>query len=245
VPAASAWLAGTQDASAVVIDIAGPVPLAVDGARLAALAAGRPVPLPHQDPEVLGALRAALADEPLIVQAALTTPGQRIAGPGGGAGAHGGEGAGADAAAWAATSPRGTGLDNAGVDGPSWDGPSWDGPGWDGAEVRDYGEHEPNARDENQDGAGGRGAGDHGANDHDADDQDAADYDPGRDSAGDPGQPEADLALQVTVVAGCDAAAAEAAIRRVADALLAATGGRLRRGVQVSLVLTGPAAGSP
>jgi hypothetical protein len=234
VPAASAWLAGTQDASAVVIDIAGPVPLAVDGARLAALAAGRPVPLPHQDPEVLGALRAALADEPLIVQAALTTPGQRIAGPDGGAGAHGGEGAGADAAAWAATSPRGTGLDNAGVDGPSWD----------GAELRDYGEREPNARDENQDGAGGRGAGDHGANDHDADDQDAADYDPGRDSAGDPGQPEADLALQVTVVAGCGAAAAEAAIRRVADALLAATGGRLRRGVQVSLVLTGPAAGS-
>ena len=39
VPAASAWLAGTQDASAVVIDVAGPVPLAVDGARLAALAA--------------------------------------------------------------------------------------------------------------------------------------------------------------------------------------------------------------
>ena len=42
VPAASAWLAGTQDdASAVLIDVAGPVTLAVDGARLAALAAGR------------------------------------------------------------------------------------------------------------------------------------------------------------------------------------------------------------
>ena len=41
VPAASAWLAGTQEADAVVIDVAGPVTLAVDGARLAALAAGR------------------------------------------------------------------------------------------------------------------------------------------------------------------------------------------------------------
>ena len=61
VPAASAWLAGTQEASAVVIDVAGPVPLAVEGARLAALAEGRPVPLPHQDPEVLAALHAALA----------------------------------------------------------------------------------------------------------------------------------------------------------------------------------------
>ena len=75
VPAASAWLAGTQDdASAVLIDVAGPVTLAVDGARLAALAAGRPVPLPHQDPDVLAALQAALAHEPLIVAAALTIP---------------------------------------------------------------------------------------------------------------------------------------------------------------------------
>ena len=84
VPAASAWLAGTQDdASAVVIDVAGPVTLAVDGARLAALAAGRPVPLPHQDPEVLAALQAALAREPLIVAAALTTPDQRVTATGG------------------------------------------------------------------------------------------------------------------------------------------------------------------
>ncbi len=78
VPAASVWLAGVQDASAVVIDVAGPVPVAVDGARLAALAAGRPVPLPHQDPDVLAALQSVLADEPLIAQAALTTPDQRI-----------------------------------------------------------------------------------------------------------------------------------------------------------------------
>ena len=84
VPAASAWLAGTQDdASAVLIDVAGPVTLAVDGARLAALAEGRPVPLPHQDPEVLAALRAALAREPLIVAAALTSPEQRVTAAGG------------------------------------------------------------------------------------------------------------------------------------------------------------------
>ena len=86
VPAASAWLAGTQDdASAVLIDVAGPVTFAVDGARLAALAAGRPVPLPHQDPEVLAALQAALAREPLIVAAALTTPDQRVTATGGAA----------------------------------------------------------------------------------------------------------------------------------------------------------------
>jgi len=88
VPAASAWLAGTQEADAVVVDVAGPITLAVDGARLAALAAGRPVPLPHQDPEVLAALQAALEHEPLIVAAAVTTPDQRVtatggAGPGG------------------------------------------------------------------------------------------------------------------------------------------------------------------
>jgi hypothetical protein len=53
------WRAAAAESAAVVIDIAGPVQLAVDGARLAALAAGRPVPLPHQDPDVLAAVRAA------------------------------------------------------------------------------------------------------------------------------------------------------------------------------------------
>src|SRR5262249_55719916 len=47
-------------------DGAGPVPLAIDGARLAALADGRPVPLPHEDPDVLSAVRAAAAAEELI-----------------------------------------------------------------------------------------------------------------------------------------------------------------------------------
>jgi SseB protein N-terminal domain len=41
VPAAGVWQAGVQEADAVVIDIAGPVPFAVEGARLAALAEGR------------------------------------------------------------------------------------------------------------------------------------------------------------------------------------------------------------
>jgi hypothetical protein len=170
VPAASAWLAGTQDgASAVLIDVAGPVTLAVDGARLAALAAGRPVPLPHQDPEVLAALRAALVREPLIVAAALTSPDQRVTAAGG-----------------ADRDYAGAGLD---LDGPAQE------PGETAAE----------------DGADGASPGAHGAS------------------------PGTDLALQVTLAPGCDPAAAGAAVRRAADALLAATGDRLRRGVEVSV----------
>jgi hypothetical protein len=53
----------------------------------------------------------------------------------------------------------------------------------------------------------------------------------------------ADLALQVTLASGCDPAAAGAAVRRAADALLAATGDRLRRGVEVSVVQAGRTAG--
>jgi len=71
VPARQAWQAGVQEASAVVIDVTGPVPLAVDGARLAALAEGRPPPLPHDDPDVRALADAALASEPLIAGFAL------------------------------------------------------------------------------------------------------------------------------------------------------------------------------
>jgi SseB protein N-terminal domain len=60
------WTAAVTGPAAVVVDIAGPVPLAVDGARLAALAEGRPVPLPHQDPDVLAAVRAAAEGRPAI-----------------------------------------------------------------------------------------------------------------------------------------------------------------------------------
>ena len=60
------WRAAVADGCAVVIDVAGPVPLAVEGARLAALAAGRPVPPPHEDPDVHAEVRAATAAEPAI-----------------------------------------------------------------------------------------------------------------------------------------------------------------------------------
>jgi len=66
VPAAQVWQSGAKDASAVVIDIAGPVPFAVDGARLAALAQGRAAPLPHEDPDVM-----ALAHEALLAEQAI------------------------------------------------------------------------------------------------------------------------------------------------------------------------------
>src|SRR5580692_10309550 len=51
---------------AAAVDVAGPVPMAIDGARLAALADGRPVPPPHQDPDVLAAVQAAGAGQPAI-----------------------------------------------------------------------------------------------------------------------------------------------------------------------------------
>lgn len=52
VAARELWAAALAEADAVVIDVAGPVPLAVEGARLRALAAGEPPPLPHQDPDI-------------------------------------------------------------------------------------------------------------------------------------------------------------------------------------------------
>jgi SseB protein N-terminal domain len=53
VPASRLWPAvAAEQADAVVIDVAGPVPLVVEGARLRALAGGAPVPLPHEDPDV-------------------------------------------------------------------------------------------------------------------------------------------------------------------------------------------------
>lgn len=60
------WRGAVADGCAVVIDVAGPVPLAVEGARLAALAAGQPVPAPHEDPDVRAEVQAATAAEPAI-----------------------------------------------------------------------------------------------------------------------------------------------------------------------------------
>jgi hypothetical protein len=58
--------AAVTDGCAVVVDVAGPVPLAVEGARLAALAAGQPAPPAHEDPDVRAEVEAAVAAEPLI-----------------------------------------------------------------------------------------------------------------------------------------------------------------------------------
>ena len=61
------WRAAVADGCAVVIDVAGPVPLAVEGTRLAALAAGQPVPPAHEDADVRADVEAAIAAEPVIV----------------------------------------------------------------------------------------------------------------------------------------------------------------------------------
>ncbi|MFY9928805.1 MAG: SseB family protein [Streptosporangiaceae bacterium] len=60
------WRAAVADSCAVVIDVAGPVPLAVEGARLESLAAGQPVPLAHEDPDVRAEVEAAVAAEPTV-----------------------------------------------------------------------------------------------------------------------------------------------------------------------------------
>jgi hypothetical protein len=75
VQASSVWQSAVADSCAVVLDIAGPVPLAIDGARLAALAGGQPVPLPHEDPDVLAELTAAVAGQPAIAGARLADGG--------------------------------------------------------------------------------------------------------------------------------------------------------------------------
>jgi hypothetical protein len=63
VPAAGLWPAvAAEQADAVVIDVAGPVPVVVEGARLAALAGGGPPPAPHQDPDVRAQVAAVTAD---------------------------------------------------------------------------------------------------------------------------------------------------------------------------------------
>ena len=58
--------AAVAEGCAVVIDVAGPVPLAVEGARLEALAAGQPVPPAHEDPDLRAEIEAAVASEPVI-----------------------------------------------------------------------------------------------------------------------------------------------------------------------------------
>ena len=231
VPAARAWQAGAEEASAVVIDVAGPVPVTVEGARLAALAAGRPAPLPHQDPDVLAALHAALGDEPLIVQASLTTPDQRAGweyGP-----------RPEDLPDLAARSAADLGA--LGLDLPGPDSPEQNGAGPDAAHQDSAGRNGASQNgahlDAGQNGAHQDSAASDSAARTSAAETSAAGGSPGvaGTGAGRGGEDTADLALHVTLADGCDPAAATAAVRRVAEALLTATGGRLRRGMEVSV----------
>jgi hypothetical protein len=69
--AADVWSTAVSEECAVVIDVAGPVPLAIDGTRLAALSSGGPLPEPHTDPDVQAQVMAAIAAEPAIAGAEL------------------------------------------------------------------------------------------------------------------------------------------------------------------------------
>lgn len=62
VPAPRLWAAARSQADAVVIDVAGPVPVVVEGARLRALADGGTPPPAHADPDIRAAIAEVLPD---------------------------------------------------------------------------------------------------------------------------------------------------------------------------------------
>lgn len=74
VPASSVWQSAVQECCAVVIDIAGPVPVAVDGARLTALAGGQCVPWLHEDPDVWQLAAAVAAEHAPGIRVRLSAP---------------------------------------------------------------------------------------------------------------------------------------------------------------------------
>jgi hypothetical protein len=74
VPAEAVWRSAVEESNAVIIDIAGPVPLAVEGARLAALASGALVPAMHDDPDVWQLAAAAAAQVAPGIRVRLTAP---------------------------------------------------------------------------------------------------------------------------------------------------------------------------
>jgi SseB protein N-terminal domain len=74
VPAAGVWQSAVQESRAVVIDIAGPVPLVVEGSRLAALAAGGEVLAMHEDPDVWQQVAAAAAEVAPGIRVKLSEP---------------------------------------------------------------------------------------------------------------------------------------------------------------------------
>jgi SseB protein N-terminal domain len=80
-PAEQVWGTAVGDSCAVVIDVAGPVPIAVDGARLAALAAGAPPPAPQDDPDLQADVAAALASLP-VAAGGPGSSGPGLSGPG-------------------------------------------------------------------------------------------------------------------------------------------------------------------
>jgi hypothetical protein len=74
VPAAAVWQSAVNESSAVVIDIAGPVPIVVDGARLTALAGGGPVPWLHEDLDVWQLAAAVAAEHAPGIRVRLSQP---------------------------------------------------------------------------------------------------------------------------------------------------------------------------
>ncbi len=74
VRAQSVWQSAAQESGAVIIDIAGPVPVAVEGARLAALASGAAIPALHEDPDVWQLAAAAAGRVAPGIRIKLTAP---------------------------------------------------------------------------------------------------------------------------------------------------------------------------
>jgi hypothetical protein len=74
VPAAAVWQSAVEESCAVVIDIAGPVPIAVEGARLTALAQGQTVPVLHEDPDVWRLAAEVAAEHAAGIRVRLSAP---------------------------------------------------------------------------------------------------------------------------------------------------------------------------
>ncbi len=79
VPASAVFEAAVAESSAVVVDVAGPVPLAVEGTRLAALAAGAAVPDMYEDPDVWSLVVAAAGSVAPGIRVRLRPPSAGVA----------------------------------------------------------------------------------------------------------------------------------------------------------------------
>lgn len=65
-PAERACQAALGENCVLVVDVGGPVPVALEGARLSAIAGGEPVPSPHEDPEVRSIVERIAPDATLV-----------------------------------------------------------------------------------------------------------------------------------------------------------------------------------